>query len=75
MLIALTLLNYLGQRIIDHKEEVFESVYCKTNWYIMSPKLRRWVHIIAVASTDCSGLSAGKMGDISLEAAGIVIFL
>ena len=75
MLIALVLLNYFGQRIIDKKYEVFRVVYFDTNWYLMPPKLRRHIHIILNCSTDCSGLSAAKMGELSLEAAGIVIYL
>ena len=72
VLIALVMINYLGQRIIDKKEEVFHSAYFETKWYMMPPLLRRWIHIILICSTDCSALTAGKVGDVSLEACGIV---
>ena len=75
LLFALLLLNYLGQEIIDKKEQVFYSAYFETTWYNMSPKHQRWIYIILICSTDCSGLSAGKIGDVSFEAAGIVIFI
>ena len=75
VVIGLLLLNFMGQRLIDKKNQVFHSVYFGTNWYLMPPKLRRWIHIIINCSTNCSGLTAGKMGDLSLESAGIVIFI
>ena len=73
-LIGLICMNFFGQQIIDKKTEVFESAYFHTKWYLLSPKHRRYIHIILVASTDSSGISAGKMGDVSLEACGEVIF-
>ena len=72
---ALILTNYFGQRIIDKKNEVFYSAYFCSGWYLMTPELRRHIHIILNCSTDCSGLTARKMGEISLEAAGIVIII
>ena len=73
-LAIILLLNYFGQRIIDKKEEVFHAAYFNTKWYLMPVEHRRMVLMILINSSDCSGLSAGKMGDVSLEAAGIVIF-
>ena len=67
-------LNYLGQRIINKKEDLFYSAYFRTKWYLMPKEHRRMVLMILINSSDCSGLSAGKMGDVSLEAAGIVSF-
>ena len=73
--VALILGNYMGQQIIDKKNEVFHSAYFCSKWYIMPPTLRRLVLLISINATDCSGLSAGKMGDVSMEAAGIVSFI
>ena len=67
-------LNFLGQRIINKKEELFYSAYFRLKWYLMAKKHRRMVLMILNNSSDFSGLSAGNMGDVSLEAAGIVSF-
>ena len=69
---VLIFLNYLGQWIIDKREEVFHRAYFCSKWYVMPVEYRRMVLMILMNSSDCSGLSAGKMGDVSLEAAGIV---
>ena len=71
-LIALILLNYFGQRIINKKEEVFYTAYFCTKWYLMPVEHRRMILMILKNSSDFSGLSAGKMGEVSMEAAGIV---
>ena len=72
ILCVILTLNYIGQRIINKKEEVFYSAYFRTKWYMMPLEYRRMILMILNNSSDFSGLSAGKMGDVSLEAAGIV---
>ena len=66
-------LNYLGQRVIDFKVQVFYTVYHKTKWYRMVPKHRRMILMIQNRSANCSGLTAGKVKSVSLETAEIVI--
>ena len=74
IVIYLIATNFLGQRVIDSKAQVFYTVYHQTEWYRMSPKHRRMILLIQNRSINCSsGLSAGKMGSVSLETAGIVI--
>ena len=71
---VLLLVNYFGQRIINEKEKLFYTAYYRTKWYLMPVKFRRMVLMISINSSNLAGLSAGKMGDVSLEAAGIVSF-
>ena len=66
-------MNLLGQRIMDKSYKVFHSAYFDTKWYLMPPKIRRYIHVILINSTKCSNITAEKMGEVSLEAAGIVI--
>ena len=67
-------MNYFGQQIIDKTEEVFQSAYYDSNWYIMTPEIRRYILLIQNNSTKRKNLTAGKMGEVSLEAAGIVSY-
>ena len=74
MIIYIVLMNYFGQHIIDKTEEVFQAAYYDSDWYVMTPEFRRYILLIQNNSTKSRNLTAGKMGEISLEAAGIVIF-
>ena len=67
-------MNYWGQLIINKTEEVFQAAYYDSEWYTMAPEIRRYVLLIQNNSTKYKTLTAGKMGEVSLEAAGIVIF-
>ena len=69
------MLNFLGQRIIDKSDDVFQAAYYDSNWYEMRPHLRRVILLIQNNSTKSQHLTAGKMGEVSLEAAGIVCLL
>ena len=75
LLSSLVFINYFGQRIIDKKKKVFQLAYFGTKWYLMPPKIRRKVLMILICSTNCSGLTAGKMLEISLENAGNVLLI
>ena len=74
MITYLVLMNYFGQQIIDKTEEVFQAAYYKSDWYIMPSNFRRYILMIQNRSTERKTLTAGKMGEVSLEAAGIVNF-
>ena len=73
MIIYIIGMNFFGQRIIDHSEKVFYSAYFDSKWYIMPVHLRRMILMIQNQATKTQRLSAGKMGEVSMEAAGIVI--
>ena len=75
LLSTLVSINYFGQRIIDRKKQVFQLAYFGTKWYLMPPKIRRKLLMILICSTNCSGLTAGKMSKISLENAGNVLLI
>ena len=68
-------LNIFGQRVIDKSVKIFDSTYCDTNWYLMSPKLRYLIYIIMIRSTHPVKLSAGNIIDVSNESAGDVNIL
>ena len=74
MVSYIVLMNYFGQKIIDKTEEVFQAAYYDSEWYAMTPKMRRYILLILNNSTKRKTLTAGKMGEVSLEVAGIVIF-
>ena len=65
-------LNIFGQRVIDKSDKIYDSTYCDTNWYLMSPKLRYLIYIIMIRSTNEIKLTAGNMIDVSSESAGKV---
>ena len=67
-------MNWWGQQIIDKTEEVFHAAYYNSEWYKMPPEMRRYILLIQNNSTKRKTLTAGKMGEVSLEAAAIVIF-
>ena len=67
-------MNYWGQLIINKTENVFQAAYYDSDWYVMPPQIRRYILLIQNNSTKPKTLTAGKMGEVSLEAAGIVIF-
>ena len=73
MVIYLVFMNYFGQRIMDKSAQVFHTAYFDSDWYVMPKELRRMILLIMIDSTECRKLTAGKMGEVSLEAAGIVI--
>ena len=73
MITYLICMNYFAQLIIDKTEEVFNVAYYDTDWYIMPVEFQRMILLIQKSSTNRKALSAGKMGEASLEAAGIVI--
>ena len=66
-------MNYMGQRIIDRSEGVFQAAYYDSKWYLMPGHLRRMILLVQNNSTKYQGLKAAKMGKVSLEAAGIVM--
>ena len=74
IIVYLVLMNYFGQQLIDKTEEVFQVAYYNTDWYTMPSTFRRYILMIQNRSTERKTLTAGKMGKVSLEAAGIVNF-
>ena len=66
------MMNFVGQRIIDKSDQVFHAAYFDSKWYIMPVHLRRMILMIQNRATESQRLSAGKMGEVSMEAAGIV---
>ena len=68
-------MNYLGQRVIDRADGVFQAAYYNSKWYVMPAHLRRMILLVQNNSTKYQGITAGKMGEVSLEAAGIVIII
>ena len=73
LIIYIVLANYFGQQIIDKTEEVFQAAYYESNWSVLPPEIRRYILLIQNNSTQRQALTTGKMGEVSLEAAGIVI--
>ena len=73
LIIYIVLANYFGQQIIYKTEEVFQAAYYESNWSFLPPEIRRYILLIQNNSTQRQALTTGKMGEVSLEAAGIVI--
>ena len=73
MTLVLVIMNWLGQRVIDKNDQVFHSAYYDSKWYLMPKELRRMILLVQNNSTKYGGLTAGKMGEVSLESAGRVI--
>ena len=71
--VYILVINYMGQRIINKSEGVFQAAYYDSKWYVMPAHLRRMILLVQNNSTKYQGLTAAKMGKITLEAAGIVI--
>ena len=75
MIIYLTLMNFFAQLIINKTEEVFNVAYYDTDWYLLPIEFQRMILLIQKSATKRKALTAAKMGEASLEAAGIVIEL
>ena len=72
LLIYIVAMNLFRQIIIDRFDQVFHSAYLDTQWYLMSPKIRRIILLIMIRSTNQTNLTAGKMAEVSSESAAIV---
>ena len=72
MLFEVVCLNLFGQKIIDGNDQVFNSAYYATQWYLMPPKLRHVIHVIMICSTKTKGLTIGKLREVNMETCGNV---
>ncbi|XP_011871689.1 PREDICTED: uncharacterized protein LOC105564135 isoform X2 [Vollenhovia emeryi] len=71
-LIALMIVSYSGQRLMDESQSIFRQAYA-AEWYMFSPRLKSLLIITLYRSNRPCGLKAGNMIPLSIATYAAVI--
>ncbi|XP_011700850.1 PREDICTED: uncharacterized protein LOC105457712 [Wasmannia auropunctata] len=72
VLVALMIVNYSGQRLMDESQNLFYRAYA-TEWYNFSPRLKSLMIITLYRSNVPCGLKAGNMIPLSITTYAAVV--